>query len=367
MADWGALLDQLASGPREDGTPELAAAAGWLYQELQRRGLTPERVEWLAHPWRLRLVGVVALLGAAAYVAAMLKRRHGVALLVTLAVPAYLVAELDYGVPLLGAIHSVPQQHVVATIPAAQSPPRQRLIFSAHYDTKTDLLDHVERAPLQLLALPLTLLMLVAAVLRRPRLTRVAIAGAVVNGLGLFAVQTGGAFVPARSHGVLDDAAGCAVLLELGSQLKLEHTEVKLVFFSGEEIGIEGSKQFVKTLDRSLPLRVINLDGVGISSQLALFKSESGVVRSFPPDPALAAAIEQVTPLFRAWYPATTDARAFLEAGIPALNLASVPSDHSLTRGLHSRFDTRGRVSNEALDATLSTLLEVARRLDTGR
>src|SRR3954470_20847695 len=98
MADWGYLLDHLGSGPREDGTPELAAAANWLADELQRRGLSAERFDWVAHPWRLRIVGVVALLGAAAYVLAMLRGKRWLAVAVTLAVPAYIVLELDYGV-----------------------------------------------------------------------------------------------------------------------------------------------------------------------------------------------------------------------------------------------------------------------------
>src|SRR5262245_38698655 len=144
MADWNAFLDHLASGPRENGTPEVGAAATWLFDELQRRGLSVERWAYTAHPWRLRIAGVASLLGAVAYVAAMLEGRRWVALAIALAVPAYLIAELDFGVPLLGALHSEQQHHVIATIPAAEAP-RQRLIFSAHYDTKTDLLDHVER------------------------------------------------------------------------------------------------------------------------------------------------------------------------------------------------------------------------------
>ncbi len=279
-SDWNPLLDHLAERPREDGTPALAEAATWLAQELHRRGLEAEHFEWIAHPWRLRTLGVVALLGAGAYVLAMMRRRRALAFGITLGVSLAMVLELDYAIPLLGWLHSVPEEHLVVTVPAAQAP-TARLLFSAHYDTKTDLLDHVERAPINFLGLPFTLLMLVAAALRpRPRLIRAAYVGAVINGVGLFLAQTGGAFVSARSPGAIDDGASCAVLLELGSALKaqpLEHTEVKLVFFSGEEIGMEGSRAYVaQGLDRSLPLQVINLDGIGESSQLVLFKAESG-------------------------------------------------------------------------------------------
>lgn len=366
MADWNTLLDHLASGPREDGTPELAATAAWLVEEAKRRGLEVTTWAYTAHPWRLRIAGVTALLGAATYALAMLRKKHVAALLVALAVPALLIAELDFGVPLLGALHSAEQQHVIARIPAAEAA-KQRLVFSAHYDTKTDLLDHVQRAPIQLLGLPVTLLMLFAALRPRPRLTKVAVGAALLNGLGLFLVQTGGAFLSGRSPGAVDDGAGCAVLLELGPRLQLQRTEVLLVFFSGEEIGLEGSREWVRRgLDRALPTKVINLDGVGTAKSLALFKAESGIVRRFDPDPELVATVEQVTPLYRTFYPATTDARSFLEAGIPALNLASDLPDHALPRHMHSTADRRELVSTEALDDTVRVLLEVARRLDTG-
>jgi hypothetical protein len=368
MADWAELLQHLGTGPREDGTPQLQAAAEWLAAELTRRGLNPEHLTWLAHPWRLRTLGVVALCGAAAYVAAMLRKRHALAAAIALAVPLGAILELDFGVPLWGPLHSVEQQNLAVTLPSTEAP-RSRLIFSAHYDTKTDFLDHVERAPINFAGLPLTLLMLVAALRPRPRLTKVAVVGAALNGLGLFLAQTAGAFVPERSPGAIDDGASCALLLELGSRFKLQplaHTEVRLVFFSGEEIGIEGARAFVKTLDRTLPTKVLNLDGVGMGPALELFRSESGLVRSFDPDPGLVAAVDAVSPVHRAWYPGTTDARAFLEAGIPALNLSSNRPDYPLPRGMHSRADALARVDLAALDSTLDTLTEVAHRLDTG-
>jgi len=365
MADWNALLDHLGNGPRENGTRELDAAAQWLASELGSYGLEPELWAYTAHPWRLRIAGAVALTGAVLYVLAMLRKKHAAAFGVALAAPLLIVAELELGIPLLGALHSAPQHHVVVTLPPQQPPAKQRLVFSAHYDTKTDLLDHVERAPLQALGLPLTLLMLFAAARPRPRLTKVAVAGAGLNGLGLFLSLTGGAFVSARSHGAIDDGAGCAVVLELARTLKLEHTEVKAVFFSAEEIGLEGSRAWVKTLDTSLPTRVINLDGVGFSKELSLFKAEGGTLKSYAPDEQLVAAIDAVAPLYRAWYPGTTDARSFLAAGIPAVNLGSELPGHALPRNLHSSADNRSLVDLAALDETVRVLTEVARRLDT--
>ena len=159
--------------------------------------------------------------------------------------------------PIVSWIGATPQHHVVARLPAGL--PTQRLILSAHYDTKTDLLDHVARAPIELLGLPVTALMIVAAVwaARRrhragplPLVARIAGWTAVVYGLGLFASLTAGMFVRARSPGALDDGAACAVLIRLAERLKaagpLPHTEVEIALLSGEEIGVDGSWEYAR-------------------------------------------------------------------------------------------------------------------------
>ena len=98
-------------------------------------------------------------------------------------------------------------------------------MFAAHYDTKTDLLDHLERAPAELLAVLVVPLMLAGALaglwsgrsswrqalLRR--ITSVAAWAGLGYGAVLFTTLSAGAFVPARSPGALDDGASCAVLV----------------------------------------------------------------------------------------------------------------------------------------------------------
>lgn len=71
--------------------------------------------------------------------------RYGAAIAVSLAIPALLVAELEFHQPVFGWIGTQTQQHVLATLAARA--PLQRVIFTAHYDTKTDLLDPIEPAP----------------------------------------------------------------------------------------------------------------------------------------------------------------------------------------------------------------------------
>ncbi|MBS1149013.1 MAG: putative aminopeptidase [Myxococcaceae bacterium] len=376
MTDWDPLLDHLASAPRENGTPALDETAAWLTTTMQQLGLAVESVTWTAHPWRLRIAGMVALAIGVGY-ALLLARKHArSALAVALVGPALLVVWLDVGVPLLDFAGGVPQQHVVAHLPASGTA-TGRLVFSAHYDTKTDLLDHLVRAPLTFATVPCSLLMIVAAFAawrgRWPKLVPVACGAALFSGLSYFLVSTGGAFVPNRSPGAIDDGAGCAVVIAIAQQLKaspLAHTDVDFIFFSGEEIGVEGSRAFVRSGKGVAGTRVINLDGVGATADLAVFKSESALLVSYPPDAALLEAVSAAhlerrgKPVHRTFYSAVTDARAFLEAGIPAVTLASDLPGHAIQRRLHSAEDRRALIDPAALDETVGLLLAVARRLD---
>jgi hypothetical protein len=384
MVAWTDLLPRLAEQPRENGTPAIHETAAWLVETLQRMGLDVSTVVYTAHPYRLRLAGVLALLGAVLYAWSLRRRRPLLALLVAVGMPALLLLELDRYVAIVSWIGATPQHHVVARLPAEQ--PTQRLILSAHYDTKTDLLDHVARAPIELLGLPVTALMIVAAVwtARRryragplPLVARIAGWTAVVYGLGLFASLTAGMFVRARSPGALDDGAACAVLIRLAERLQaagpLPHTEVEITLLSGEEIGVHGSWEYARqrfTDPPDLPTAVVNLEFIGAASDLATFGSEKFSLRSFPPDPALLALLDGVhhqqrqKPLHVTWYGAATDARSFLAHGIPAMTLASDLPEHALPRGMHAAPDSPDRIDPEALDSALAYLEAVVRAAD---
>ena len=389
MTSWEDLLRHLAEAPRENGTAALQEAADYLFATLTAAGLHVERFEYLGQPLRLRLAGVLALLAGSAYFFLMRAGRARAALATALLLPGLLLAVLDYYVPLPGRLGMTPQSHVVARIDAREAP-TQRLLLAAHYDTKTDLLDHVQRAPLELATIPLILLLVVGAVclrvLRRragrsgsPRLRRVASiatwAGPVA-GTAYFLTLTAGAFVPGRSPGAIDDGAACAILVRLAQSLAaapLAQTEVELLFLSGEEAGVHGSwvyaeSQFSRPPD--LPTALINLELVGASANLAVFGTERFTLRSFRPDARLVALLDELhrrqrgQPLYVFPYPAATDARSFMAHGIPAATLASDLDGHAFIRGMHSTRDSRERLAPSALDSTLELLLAAVRAAD---
>jgi hypothetical protein len=151
------------------------------------------------------------------------------------------------------------QENSVARIPARSA--KQRLIFTAHYDTKTDLFDHVVRTPIQVLGFPLCGLMIVAAFTglaaqktssigkRAERLVNLVGKAALLYGPAFFAALSAGAVLTARSPGALDDGAACAVLVRAATELAKApplSRRTSRSLFSGEELGAEGSAQYVK-------------------------------------------------------------------------------------------------------------------------
>jgi acetylornithine deacetylase/succinyl-diaminopimelate desuccinylase-like protein len=383
MTTWDDLLGPLAETPRENGSTALAETATFLADVLVQAGVAVERVPFVAHPYRLRLAGLVILFGTLAYAWALWTRRARAALAIAVLVPVILLAELDFFVPLFGWPGATTEEHIVGRVPPAQAPVR-RLIFTAHYDTKTDLFDHVERAPVELLGLPVAVLMIAAALVawRRParRLGRLGAVTAVVYGIAAAASFSAGALVRARSPGALDDGAACAILVRLAARLaagpRLAATDVEVALLAAEEIGVQGSWLWARERfggGTGLPTWVVNLDPVGASRELAVVRRETFATRGYPPDAQLVKLLDAVhrqergrsLPLTR--FGGGTDGRSLLAHGVPAATLISEVPDHVFVRGLHSVRDDRSRIDRDALDEMVAYLLAVTRAVDAER
>lgn len=385
MGRWDELLRQLAMQPRENGSAALSQTADFLASTLTGFGIPVERLAFTAYPYRHRLCGIVALLGTLAYVWALRSRRRGLAIAIALLSPTLILLELDYYVGWVTWPGATEQQHVIARVAAPNT--TQRVILTAHYDTKTDLLDHVERTPVDLLSLPMTLLMLAAPIAgivrgrRQPgldvptRFERYMVPATAIYGVAVFLVLSGGAFVRQRSPGALDDGAACAVLVRIAEALvhaPLANTTVDIALLSAEEIGVQGSRDFVhaKLVPPPAKTAVINFELIGATPNFAVFGSERFTLHSYPADPGLLRVLDTVhrqqrqQPVHVTWYGASTDARSFLKEGIPALTLLSDLPEHALARGMHSAHDTRDRVDEAALNATFAYVMAVLHELD---
>jgi acetylornithine deacetylase/succinyl-diaminopimelate desuccinylase-like protein len=390
MTDWDLLLVKLAETPRENGTAAVHETARFLLEQLSNTGLEVALVPFTAQPWVLRLAGVIALVGGLLYWRLIRAGRARAALGAAAAIPLLLLAQLEWQIPVFGWIGAERQDHVLLRL-AAQAP-EQRLILAAHYDTKTDALDHVERAPVDLLAAPVIPLMLLGALAALgagsgpgrsrwlARLGSFAAWSAAAFGVATFVALSAGAFLPARSPGAVDDGGSCAVLVRVAQALAERpppaRTEVEVLLLSAEEVGVQGSwayaaQRFAGPPD--LPTWVVNLEGIGAAVPLAVLKRERFTLRSYSPDPRLVSLLDERhravlgAPLEPTPFGGATDARSFLAHGIPAATLVSRAPDHELARGLHSAADSRSRLDPAALEASVAFLLDLVASADARR
>jgi hypothetical protein len=375
---WATLLPHLSEAPRENGTDGLATAAAFITAQLDRVGVRWTLQEVLVHPLEPVALGLVVFSLCCAYWW-LLRRSHVRAATATaLLLAAVPIAQLDWQVPLTPG-HTAREVNVLGVVSAAE--PTQRIVLTAHYDTKTELTDHIVRLPVRIAGG----LILIAAILATPFTARLKsrvwerVLGASVLAYGaLFAlVFSGGALQPKRSPGALDNGAACAVLLAAAARLSdgeaLDTTEVIFAFFAGEEVGAQGSWAFVDDHLSSLPARrtfVVNLDPVGASDDLTIVHGEGGLLRSFKPDRSVVSLLDAAhhrvlgRPIAHTRGGGLTDAFPFLARNIPAATIVSSVSPFVLPRGLHTHADVASRIDRAALDRTLEFVIEVVRAFD---
>ena len=345
----GALLERLAF-PRPNGSAALDAAHAILDSALTASGVPAQSIAFPCQAERPVIVaGVVACVVVFLALAAWRRARLWTLGAIGFAAVAWPAAT--------GALDTwlarTPERQLLVHVEPRATAVRH-LLLTAHYDTKTEWLDHVGRSLLfgsAIVALGATL----AVALWRP--SRLRLAGTLTALLcAACAVQlTIAPSFGSRSPGVLDDAGACALLVDLVATYTaapLQDTRLTCVWFAGEEVGAQGSTALAATLAATDVTDCINLEVIGAGPDLVVSRYEmhgarvlktSAVVR----DRVARAAGTAVRDL--PW-PIWTDAGPLLSAGVPALTLLTMPAGSTRLDGLHSardnlaRFDPSGYV-----------------------
>lgn len=250
---------------------------------------------------------------------------------------------------------------------------RQEIILSAHYDSKTELLDHRQRTYLfrhMNFGILLTLLLglwgpfdiwlkseslyWLGVILTIPMLL-------LAWGMGLH-LSVGRLLKP--SQGAVDNGTACAILLGLAEKLSRESllgdTKVTLALFTGEEVNMQGSRAYVKDRDWSLPASVLNLEIMAQNGAYIYWERDGNAFRSLPTTQLLndvySAAVEKVTGVPA--QPASlvnSDGGSFLFAGIPAASVGTLDTQWGET-GFHRPTDNLERVVMERLPQGVAVL-----------
>lgn len=254
--------------------------------------------------------------------------------------------------------------------------PRGLIILSAHYDSKSQLMPVVVRAAFYIfgfssaivLGLALVVLGIMAAAGKDALGSQPVFYVSLLPALLLFALVFN--FTGNRSPGALDNAAGEAVILEMGRVLArqpLRHFDVRLASFGCEEVGLCGSINYLLRHGEELkgrPFYMLNFDmpfsGAGTVALNTGFELPPKYTSLKLNELARGAAREMGFELKGIFLPvgAAADHMPWSKHGFEVAGFISA------TTYVHSAADSVERINREGLRRTGEVALQVVRALD---
>lgn len=381
-----AILDRLLV-PRPNGSEALSQVRDLLAGWLERAGASVSLHQFQATPHGFELTWTAVVILMTAYVAAIWRRRYGIALLLPLVTAGLLLAEFEYLRSPVSGLMPATEANVVGTFEGS-APGGTVLVLGAHYDTTTHFGDHLSWGAWGARQGPATALAVLLAVLgfalarrgvRLPRALTVPLALlATIPFFAMFWFQTVGPLVREPSPGAIDNGGSVAALVRVAERLGARDapgpTTVRVVFFAAEEERTLGSWAYARELRRrgeAARVLVVNLESIGASDELAYipedgfglhrYRSPAGIVELV----SSVAASVRGAPLEPRELPfgTLTDGRSFLAHGIPAVTIRAFTGE-SFPRRLHSAYDSRDRLSPEAIERAGDLLVAIVERLD---
>jgi Zn-dependent M28 family amino/carboxypeptidase len=168
-----------------------------------------------------------------------------------------------------------------------------------------------------------------------------------------------------RGMGVVDNWSGASLLPSIYQALALRPRRHTFIFvgFSGEELGLIGSRHFVKQLNReqiAVTRLMLDLDSLGMSStKLWLNGSDRKLAEVLN---GLAFAMKMPLQVVNTERIGTTDSEAFADKKIPTVSLHSITQENF--RVLHSAQDNLDAVKMDDFYATYRVVCAYLTYLD---
>lgn len=375
------LLRQIAV-PRPGGSSALDKAGTQIADYCRRAGLHVTEETFMLRAYMQGVVALTLVVLAALTLFFVIRRKYWIALALAVLIPAVYLLEFEANVTTVSALSPSTGRNIVAEI-GPESPTRE-LIISSHYDSKTELFDHQQRAPIYNAAVVAMLLLLAATlwgVLAGPsapaalRRTWAIVCLAGLLGLVALAVAFGGGLLlKEQSPGTRDNGTSVVVMLGLADELGknpewLKQTRVKLVFFSGEETNMQGSAAFVKRHEFSPGhTAVLNLECLAGEGPLRYHEASGTFLGRSPSDPTMIRRVcdaagqlgLEVVPDGLIY----DDSARFLQAGIPAVTIShSVPG---VDDSFHSTADSIDKVVPGKMEESVRFIQLFIERYDIG-
>lgn len=379
--------------PRPNGSENLDSIARYLADSLAHSGALVSENHFTATAHGFQLVWSMALIMMATYSIFLLQRKYVAALLIPIVLAILLLLEFEYLVSTVSALSNTDEYNVIGAYLGSGHGPT--LIFSAHYDTTTHFGDHFSwgrwgklQGPATGIAIgfPLLALWLRRRGKRIPLLvTCCVIPIAAAPFVAMFWFQSVGPLVRTPSIGAIDNGGSITALLLLAKELEKRPagtgSTVKIAFIASEEERTLGSWAYAGELleekrrqeesERTRNIRVVNLETIGTTDELAYIPEDGFATRRFFSSQAIidfvndGAKIVYGKPLEARELPfgTLTDGRSFLAHGLEAITLRSYESDQ-FPHGLHSENDSRDRLSIKGIERTVALLKELIIQAD---
>lgn len=372
------------SVPRPNQSPALEETANYLTSLLTEWGVPFGIQEFPLRYHMMLLVGAAVFVLAILLFLFILKKKPIAALVVALIIPLLLVAEFELFTPIVSGLLQKTGQNIVITYDVPN--PVRELIFAAHYDSKTEVYDHIQRARINsLIPVAACLGIIVAgftffsrkyALLKRSAVTAVVLllAGSIVVYWGLVLIEFGGyVLVPSdrQSLGSVDDGASVVSLLMLSEDIhdgkvSLGESNVTILLTAGEEVTMQGAHSYVqeyllKREEPVLPTSLVNLEFIGQNGGMIYFEKDGILIRYYDANADLVNRVNQALEAVAGGRlepssKITDDALCFMAAGIPAITIANSGIPGSGRAGFHSVDDNPGRINIDNIELTVRTL-----------
>ena len=371
--------------PRPNHGDAAGATAGYIKTLLTARDIPFSVQEFPLSPYFMLIMAITLLLMAALFTLAVIRKKPLIALALALAIPALLVLEYELFVPVVTWLSRRKGENIIIQFNAARA--ARELIFCAHYDSKTDFWDHVQRARIYMLLpyfLPGAMLLALWTFLARKfeklrtiTAERITAALALLFTAYISLVSLGfGGFVllPDRmsSPGFADNAGSVTVLLSLADELRRGvirpgASKITILLTGGEEVNLQGSHHYVQSrltrdADKNAPPAFcVNLELAGQNGDLFHAAKHGVFLKYYSPSGEL------ITRLGRAWRGVsgkdivpgekiTDDAQRFLSAGIPAVTIGHTGLPGKGTARLHCNEDSLDRIDPKNLALLVKAL-----------
>jgi hypothetical protein len=395
MVDYSELM-QFLSRPRPNGSRALAATARALRGWLDRHGISHRIHTYTLYPFFFEAIGIWILLSRTLLAVAVWLRWGWPALVIALiSLPVGLV-DVALKTTTLARLKRVTGENILIEFEPEEA--SQELILCAHYDSKTELLDHRQRMFFiknLRLGILLTGLAGLLGALDGWLLGNGSGWAGLAYGLGLLAtlpllflawglglnLSTGRLLQP--SQGAVDNGVACAVLLGLADLLNkelrlaqtaadfrspLRRTRLTLAIFSGEEVNMQGSRAYTRDRDWPLTTAAVNLEVLAQDGAYVLWEQDGSALRLEACSPKLnelvVSAVRAVTgqsPRFVG--PLNSDGSSFLAAGVPATTMGTYHS-RLVDTGFHRPTDNLDRVVMERIPEGVEILVKLIQLYD---